>query len=132
MPIHRELTQYSAQQDELDRLISQEKLTILQNINKFTNLRTGVSSNEQGIINNLKCDFIKEGVERFHKGLCVTTINGVFFVYIFVMILAFLFMIFGILMCMTSIRVLPRESDEERMLATSGAAFEMKRNSVMY
>ena len=124
-------------QQDMEKLDSQ--IEILYNESKggfdsFENL-FAVTSVSTGLSKNLNCSFLTEGFEKMKDSLCITMMDGLFYVYITLLFLLLLQMILALANCLASIRMLPRDFDSEdegKVLIEKNSSIELRRHSILY
>lgn len=89
----------------------------------------------QGVSKMLNCSFMQEGLVKVGNSVCVTTIDGVFYLYITLMLFLLLQFALAVSSCLASIRMLPRDFDDAEgqvLIEKSPAGVELRRHSILY
>lgn len=89
----------------------------------------------KGLSTGLNCSFLKPGLEKMEDGVCVGSMDGVFYLYISFSLLFLLQMGLALANCCSSIRMLPRDFDSEdegKVLIEKNASIELRRHSILY
>jgi len=95
-----------------------------------------VTSNPEtnGLSKSLNCSFVNEGMLKVGNSICVTTLDGIFYLYITLLLMLLLQIFLALMSCLASIRMLPRDFDSEGqvLIEKNSGGVELRRHSILY
>ena len=89
----------------------------------------------QGVSKMLNCSFIQQGLAKVGNSVCVTSIDGLFYLYITLMLFLLLQLALAVTSCLASIRMLPRDFDDAEgqvLIEKNPTGVELRRHSILY
>lgn len=93
------------------------------------------NNNTKGLNRALNCSFLRTGLVEMKNSLCITSLDGVFYLIITLFSLFFLQLFLVCMNCWASIRALPKEydlDDDGKVLIEKNSSIEMRRHSILY
>lgn len=107
--------------------------TDLQGLETLFNLTS--NNYTKGLNRALNCSFLKTGFLEMKNSLCITSLDGIFYLVITLFSLFFLQIFLVCMNCWASIRALPKEydlDDDGKVLIEKNSSIEMRRHSILY
>ncbi|CAD8161039.1 unnamed protein product [Paramecium octaurelia] len=111
-PILANLTEYEQLLTSLDNEIKQQ----IVNLTYYGSQLNLIFHKTQNLTNTLNCSYIKQGTIRFKNTFCTTLLNGMFFMYIYLISICTLLSCLGILSVWSAMRCIPKSEQHQVFL----------------